>query len=101
MSKSRHTEAQRFRVLGVRDNFTRQARVLEAATSFPGRRVTRELERAIAVHGKPHAIRCDNGPELTPRHFLAWAIEWKIDLVHIQPGKPTQNGGMESCVTSA
>jgi putative transposase len=71
-----------------------QARVLEAVTSFPIRRVTRELERAIATHGKPHAIRCDNGPELTSRHFLAWAIEWKIDLV--QPGKPTQNGGMES-----
>ena len=87
---------QRFRVLGVRDNFTRQARVLEASTSFPSRRVTRELERAMAAHGKPHAIRCDNGPELTSRHFLAWAIEWKIDLVHIQPGKPTQNGGMES-----
>ncbi|AXC10097.1 Mobile element protein [Acidisarcina polymorpha] len=38
----------------------------------------------------------DNGPELTSRHYLAWAIEWKIDLLHIQPGKPTQNGGMES-----
>jgi putative transposase len=87
---------QRFRVLGVRDNFTRQARVLEASTSFPSRRVTRELERAMAAHGKPHAIRCDNGPELTSRHFLAWAIDWKIDLIHIQPGKPTQNGGMES-----
>ena len=46
--------------------------------------------------GKPQAIRSDNGPELTSRHYLAWAIEWKIDLVHIQPGKPTQNGGMES-----
>ena len=42
------------------------------------------------------SIRCDNGPELTSRHFLAWAIDWKIDIVHIQPGKPTQNGGMES-----
>jgi putative transposase len=54
------------------------------------------LERAIAAQGKPQSIRSDNGPELTPRHYLAWAIEWKIDLVHIQPGKPTQNGGMES-----
>jgi len=33
---------------------------------------------------------------MTSRHFLAWAIERKIDIVHIQPGKPTQNGGMES-----
>jgi putative transposase len=87
---------QRFRVLGVIDSFTRQCLVLETATSFPSRRVTRVLERAIATHGKPQSIRSDNGPELTSRHYLAWAIEWKIDLVHIQPGKPTQNGGMES-----
>ena len=60
------------------------------------RRVTRALKRAIAACGKPQSIRSDNGPELTSRHYLAWAIEWKIDLVHIQPGKPTQNGGMES-----
>jgi len=51
---------------------------------------------AIAAYGKPQSIRSDNGPEMTSRHYLAWAIEWKIDLVHIQPGKPTQNGGMES-----
>jgi putative transposase len=88
--------SQRFRVLGVIDSFTRQSHVLETATSFPSRRLTRELERAIAAHGKPQAIRCDNGPEMTSRHFLAWAIAWKIDIVHIQPGKPTQNGTMES-----
>jgi putative transposase len=87
---------QRFRVLGVIDGFTRQSLTLETANSFPSRRVTRLLELAIADYGKPQAIRCDNGPELTSRHFLAWAIEWKIDLVQIQPGKPTQNGGMES-----
>jgi len=87
---------QRFRVLGVIDSFTRQCLALEVVTSFPSRRVTRVLERAIAAHGKPQSIRSDNEPELTSRHYLAWAIEWKIDLVHIQPGKPTQNGGMES-----
>ena len=87
---------QRFRVLGVIDGFTRQSLALETDTSFPSRRVTRELERAITAHGKPQSIRCDNGPELTSLHFLAWAIAWKIDLIHIQPGKPTQNGGMES-----
>jgi putative transposase len=87
---------QRIRVLGVIDSFTRQCLALEVATSFPSRRVTRVLERAIAAYGKPQSIRSDNGPELTSRHYLAWAIEWKIDLLHIQPGKPTENGGMES-----
>lgn len=28
---------------------------------------------------------------MTSRHFLACALDRKIDLVHIQPGKPTQN----------
>jgi transposase InsO family protein len=51
---------------------------------------TRVLERAMAAYGKPQSIRSDNGPELTSRHYLAWAIEWKIDLLHIQPEKPTQ-----------
>ena len=42
------------------------------------------------------AIRSDNGPELSSRHFLAWCIEKRIDAVHIQPGKPTQNAHIES-----
>jgi|ERR1700682_117756 len=44
----------------------------------------------------PPAIRCDNGPELTSRHFLAWCLERKIELVHIEPGRPMQNGHVES-----
>ena len=87
---------QRFWVLGVIDRFTRKCLALEVATSFPSRRVTRVLEDAITMHGKPQSLRSDNVPELTSRHYLAWAIEWKIDLAHIQPGKPTQNGNMES-----
>lgn len=44
---------QRIRVLGVIDRFTRQSLVLETATSFPSRRVTRVLKRVIAGYGKP------------------------------------------------
>jgi len=33
---------------------------------------------------------------MTSRHFLAWAIEWQMEIVYIQPGKPTQNDGRES-----
>jgi hypothetical protein len=58
--------------------------------------VTRVLEGIVAERGVPQSIRCDNGPELTSRHFLAWCIERKIELVHIQPGRPMQNGRVES-----
>ena len=36
------------------------------------------------------------GPELTSRHILGWSEDRKINLIHIQPGKPMQNGHIES-----
>ena len=87
---------QRFRVLSIIDGFTKQNLVLETDTSFPSRRITRGLERTILERGLPQAIRCDNGPETTSRHFLAWAIDRRIDVVHIRPGKPVENAYVES-----
>ena len=84
------------RVLSVVDAYTRECLALEVDTSFASRRVTRVLEAIVAERGQPLAIRCDNGPELTSRHFLAWCVERQIELVHIQPGKPAQNGRVES-----
>lgn len=84
------------RVLTVEDEYTRESLALPVDTSFASRRVTRELERILAEREKPLAIRCDNGPEFTSRHFLAWCVEKQIALVHIQPGRPQQNGYVES-----
>ena len=84
------------RVLSVVDAYTRECLALEVDTSLASRRVTRVLDAIVAERGQPQAIRCDNGPELTSRHFLAWCVERKIELVHIQPGKPTQNARVES-----
>src|SRR5258707_1336562 len=84
------------RVLSVVDAYTRECLALEVDTSFASRRVTRVLDGIMAERGQPQAIRCDNGPELTSRHFLAWCVERQIELMHIQPGKPTQNARVES-----
>jgi putative transposase len=86
----------RIRVLSVIDVYTRMCLALETDTSFPSRRVTRVLEAAMAQHGKPATVRSDNGPELTSRHYLGWFIDNKIAAVHIQPGRPMQNGHVES-----
>jgi putative transposase len=86
----------KFRALSVIDVYTRECLALEVDTSFASRRVTRVLERIVAERGVPVAIRCDNGPELTSRHFLAWCMERKIELMHIEPGQPMQNGHVES-----
>jgi putative transposase len=84
------------RVLSVVDAYTRECLALEVDTSFASRRVSRVLDQIITERGRPEAIRCDNGPEFTSRHFLAWCVERRIELVHIQPGQPTQNARVES-----
>ena len=84
------------RVLAIVDTFTRECLTLEVDTGFSSQRVTRSLEQIIEDRGTPQCIRCDNGPELTSRHFLSWCEEQKIQLIHIQPGKPTQNSHVES-----
>ena len=54
------------------------------------------LERVIAERGRPENVRSDNGPEFTSRRMIGWAEDWKVGLVHIQPGRPMQNGHVES-----
>jgi putative transposase len=84
------------RMLTVVDGYTRECPAIEVGISLGSGRVTRALDRLIAERGAPKSIRCDNGPEFTSRHFLAWCEERSIILVHIQPGRPMQNGYVES-----
>lgn len=84
------------RVLTVVDVFTRQCLALETDTSLGSLRVIRVLEQIIAEHGAPQRIRSDNGPEFTSRAYLAWALERRIELLHIRPGKPIENAYIES-----
>ena len=84
------------RVLTVVDSHTRECLAIEVDSCLSSRRVTRVLEWVIEQRGLPEALRCDNGPEFTSRHFLAWCEERKIQLIHIQPGRPMQNGRVES-----
>lgn len=84
------------RMLTVVDSFTRECLAIEADTSLSSRRVTRALEWIVGQRGGVGVIRCDNGPEFTSRHFLGWCEERGIRLLHIQPGRPMQNGRVES-----
>jgi putative transposase len=84
------------RALTMVDSFTRECPAIEVDTGISSRQVTRTLERVIDERGLPKAVRCDNGPEFTSRHFIGWCAERKIELIHIQPGRPMQNGHVES-----
>lgn len=85
-----------FRALTLVDGFTRECMAIEVDSCLSSQRVTRVLEWVVSQRGKPRSIRCDNGPEFTSRHFLGWCEAQKIQLLHIQPGRPMQNGRVES-----
>ena len=86
----------RFRVFNVEDQFTRRGLAVEIDTSLPGRRIVRVLERLVAFWGRPAMIVSDNGTELTCNAMLRWTSENGIAWHYIAPGKPMQNGFMES-----
>lgn len=83
----------RFRVLNIVDDFTRECVGQLADASISGRRMVRFMEE---LDRKPKTIVCDNGPELTSKAMFCWSQDRNIKPHFIQPGKPTQNGIVES-----
>jgi putative transposase len=90
------TDCRRFRVLTVVDDCTRECLALIADTSLSGLRVARELETLMASRGRPKMIVSDNGTEFTSNAILGFADRMQIDWHYIAPGKPMQNGFIES-----
>ncbi|MDB2694745.1 IS3 family transposase [Erythrobacter sp.] len=86
----------RFRILCVVDDFSRECLALVADTSLSGARVARELTSLIGMRGKPHTVVSDNGTELTSSAILRWSQERRVEWHYIAPGKPMQNGFVES-----
>jgi putative transposase len=92
----RLADGRSFRTLNLSDTFTRQCLAQEVDTSLSGQRVARVLDRAVHEHGWPEELQLDNGPEFRSQALDVWAYENKVKLVFIEPGKPTQNGHIES-----
>jgi putative transposase len=90
------TDGRRFRILAVVDDCTRECLALVPDTSISGRRVARELGAMIHRRGRPTTIVSDNGTEFTSNAILAWADETGVGWHYIAPGKPQQNGFIES-----
>ena len=91
-------DSRRFRVLAVVDDFSRECLALVADPSLPGVRVVRDLDRLIEFRGRPLMIVSDNGTELTSNAILRWQEDRDVDWHCIAPGKPQQNGFVESFI---
>lgn len=89
-------DGRRFRVLCVIDDFSRECLAAVVDTSLSGQRVARELDRIVEIRGRPCMVVSDNGTELTSNAILKWQEERKVEWHYIAPGKPMQNGFVES-----
>lgn len=90
------TNGSRIRILTIVDDFTRECPGLLTHSSIPGHRVTAFLDQRALIHGYPKSIRVDHGPEFTGKHFQQWAEQRRIHIQYTRPGKPMDNGFIES-----
>ena len=86
----------RIKCLAVADDFSHECIDITVDFGISGQYVTRLLDRAAIFRGYPKAVRTDNGPEFTSRAFMGWAQTHGIRHLLIQPGRPMQNGYIES-----
>jgi putative transposase len=69
---------------------------VEAETSLPDLRVLRVLLQLADTRGVPEEIHVDHGPEFICRSVGSWCEEHRVLLRYIKPGRPMQNGHIES-----
>jgi putative transposase len=87
----------RYRSLSVIDQFSRKCLGVVPRIRFNGADVTQTLDEiAGLVGGYPKSITSDNGSEFTGLVYDEWTKRNGIHPDFIMPGKPTQNGFVES-----
>ncbi len=86
----------RIKCLTVADDFSHECVDIGVDFGIGGQYVTRLLDRAATFRGYPAVVRTDNGPGFASRAFMAWAQAHGIRHLLIEPGRPMQNGYIES-----
>ncbi len=78
------------------DQYTRECLCLHADRSQSGEKVVEHMRRLTAKRGVPESITTDNGSEFAGQAMDVWAHQAGVKLDFIRPGRPAQNGYIES-----
>jgi putative transposase len=87
---------QQLKCLTVTDEFTKEGLAIDVAGRIRSGRVIEVLARLVSERGAPAFLRSDNGPEFVSKALLSWIVAHGIGTALIEPGKPWQNGVIES-----
>jgi putative transposase len=85
-----------FRILTVVDQYTRECLCIQADHLQTGEKVVEHMNHLVARRGRPESITTDNGSEFAGQAMDAWAHQAGVKLDFIRPGRPVQNGYIES-----
>lgn len=94
--EDRTASGSRLRLLTVLDEHTRESLAIEVGRYMRSQDVILTLSRLMRLYGKPQFIRSDNGAEFTATKVMKWLRDANIGPAFIEPGKPWQNGFLES-----
>jgi putative transposase len=86
----------RFRILTVIDNYTRESLTTWIGQHLKGGDVVDVLNLIAQKRSFPARVLCDNGPEFTSKELDRWAYENNVSLDFSRPGRPMDNGYIES-----
>jgi transposase InsO family protein len=59
-------------------------------------KVATALDKVVALRKAPESITVDNGTEFASKATDIWAYKYRVHLDFIRPGKPLENGYIES-----
>jgi len=85
-----------FRILTVVDQYTRECLCACSDRSHTGEKVVAQMKRPAALRGMPESITTDNGGKFAVKAMELWAYQSGVKLDLIRPGKPVENGYIES-----
>lgn len=89
-------DGRKLRMLTVVDKLSRESLAIEVDYRQNSHSVVQTLEKIKFFSGVPKVICVDNGSEFISKVLEEWSYMNEVKLHFIRPGKPTENGHIES-----
>lgn len=89
-------DGRKIRALTLVDKLSRESIAIDVDYRLDSKNVVEIMERVTRERGCPEIISVDNGSEFTSRALEQWAYLNEVKIHFIAPGKPTENGHIES-----
>jgi putative transposase len=89
-------DGQRFRMLNIIDEFSRECLAIVVRRRFTAHHVVEVLSDLMVLHGVPEHIRSDQGPEFVAKAVQGWiAAEVGAKTAFIERASPWENGYLD------